>query len=151
MPIELVPQLYSAFNARDAVALVELAHPEIVWDAPTAALAGREGPYRGHQGLRDYLEDVGAFWDEMRATPIQVRIRDEEIFIIGRLYARGARVGIRDLPVAWSWTLRERRFVSGKVHEDPRRAALEAGWLRQTAPRPPGGGPSSRFVPRRAG
>lgn len=137
MPIELIPRLFLAFNARDEAELTELSDPEIVWDAPTAALAGREGPYRGHAGLRDYIEDVGKLWDEMRATPIQVRMRGEDVFVVGRLYARGSELGIRDLPVAWSIRLRNRLFIYGEVHEDPRRAALEAGWLRATGWRTP--------------
>ena len=137
MPIELIPNLFDAFNDRDEERLRELADPEFVWDAPTAAMAGREGPYRGHEGLHDYLEDVGKLWEEMKATPIQVRMRDEEVFVVGRLYARGMNLGIRDLPVAWSRTLRTRRCVAGAVHADPRRAALAAGWLRPTGWRTP--------------
>ena len=137
MAIDLIPSLFNAFNARDEERLRELADPEFVWDAPTAALAGRDGPYRGYAGLREYLEDVDKLWDEMKATPIQVRMRGDDIFVVGRLYARGMSLGIRDLPVAWSLTARDRRFVSGRVHEDPRRAALAAGWLRPTGWRTP--------------
>ena len=137
MPIQLIPRLFTAFNERDEEALFELADPEIVWDAPTAALAGRDGPYRGLSGLHDYLEDVDMLWEELRATPIQVRMRGEEIFAVGRLYARGSKLGIRDLPVAWSLILRDRRFLMGQVHEDPRRAALQAGWLMPAEERRP--------------
>jgi len=137
MSTDLIPRLFEAFNARDEGALMELADPEVVWDAPTAALAGREGPYRGHAGLRDYLADVDALWTEMRATPIQVRMRRDEGFVVGRLYARGRNLGIRDLPVAWSLRIRDGRLVYGTVHEDPRRAALAAGWLRPTGWRTP--------------
>ena len=137
MPIALIPSLFEAFNDRDEERLRELADPEFVWNAPTAALAGRKGPYTGYAGLRDYLTDVESLWDEMKATPIQVRMRGDDVFVVGRLYARGMELGIRDLPVAWSLTLRERRFVAGQVHEDPRRAALAAGWLRPTGWRTP--------------
>ena len=137
MPIELIPSLFEAFNDRDEERLQELTDPEIVWDAPTAAMAGRDGPYRGHKGLHLYLNDVDSLWEEMRATPIQVRMRGEDIFAVGRLYARGRNLGIRDLPVAWSLTLVNRRFTHGAVHEDPRRAALAAGWLRPTGWRTP--------------
>jgi ketosteroid isomerase-like protein len=132
MPIELIPNLFDAFNSRDEEMLKILTHPDIIWDAPTAAISGREGPYRGYTGMREYLDDVGSLWDEMRATPIQVRMRGEDVFVVGRLYARGTRLGIRDLPVAWTLRLRDRRVVYGEVHEDPRRAALAAGWLRPT-------------------
>jgi ketosteroid isomerase-like protein len=137
MPIALIPRLFTAFNSRDEEALRKLMSPEIVWDAPTAALAGRDGPYRGYEGLRNYLDDVDRLWEEMRATPIQVRMRGEEIFAVGRLYARGNELGIRDLPVAWTWLLRDRRFIAGTVHEDPRRTALEAGWLKPPERRQP--------------
>ena len=137
MPIQLIPSLFDAFNARDEERLMELVDPEFVWDAPTAAMAGREGPYRGYRGLRDYLDDVDKLWEEMRATPIQVRMRGGDVFVVGRLYARGRTLGIRDLPVAWSLKFEERRFIYGEVHEDPRRAALAAGWLRPTGWRTP--------------
>lgn len=137
MPIELTPSLFEAFNERNEERLKELTDPEIVWNAPTGAMAGREGPYRGHAGLRDYLDDVETLWAEMKATPVQVRMRGEEVFVVGRLYARSSSLGIRDLPVAWSLKLRNRRFVYGEVHEDPRRAALAAGWLRPTGWRTP--------------
>ena len=134
MPIELIPKLYAALNQRDEGALVPMWDPDLAWISPTAGLAGRDGPYRGHQGLREYLDDVDRFWDEMRSTPSQVRMRGQEVFVLGRLYARGTALGIRDLPVAWTWVLRDRRIVRGQVHEDPGRAALEAGWL---GPEPP--------------
>ena len=137
MPIELIPGLFDAFNARDEATLIEASEPDVVWDAPTAAMAGRVGPYRGHAGLREYLTDVEALWTEMKATPVQVRMRGEDVFVVGRLYARGRNRGIRDLPVAWSLTMRDRRLVYGTVHEDPRRAALAAGWLRPTGWRTP--------------
>jgi hypothetical protein len=137
MPIELIPSLFEAFNARDEEKLRDLSDPEIVWAAPTAALAGREGPYRGHAGMHDYLEDVARLWEEMKATPRQVRMRGEDVFVVGRLYARGTSLGIRDLPVAWSLKLHDRHFIYGEVHEDPRRAALAAGWLKPTGWRTP--------------
>jgi ketosteroid isomerase-like protein len=137
MPITLIPSLFEAFNNRDEALLMRLADPDIVWDAPTAAMAGREGPYCGHDGLRDYLDDIDRLWEEMRATPVQVRMRGADVFVVGRLYARGRNLGIRDLPVAWSLTVASERCTYGVVHEDPRRAALAAGWLRPTGWRTP--------------
>lgn len=137
MSIELIPSLFEAFNARNEEALRELSDPDFVWDAPTAGMAGRDGPYRGYAGLHDYLDDVAMLWEEMRATPIQVRMRGDDVFVVGRLYARGTKLGIRDLPVAWSLRVRNRLFVHGEVHEDPRRAALAAGWLKPTGWRTP--------------
>ena len=137
MPITLIPSLFEAFNAREMEQLREFTDPEIVWNAPTAKMAGREGPYRGHSGLEDYLDDLDSLWDEMKATPVQVRMRGDDVFVVGRLYARGSELGIRDLPVAWTLTLRDRRCVYGEVHEDPRRAALAAGWLKPTGWRTP--------------
>ena len=138
MSIDLVRRLYDAFNARDVAALRDLCHPEVELYALTASLAGREGPYRGHDGVVAYLGDVGRVWEEMEATPRQVRMHGDEIFIIGRLYARSPALGVRDLPVAWTWSLRDGRFFRGEVHEDPRRAALRAGWLSPPEPSRPG-------------
>jgi hypothetical protein len=59
-----------AFNARDADALVALAHPRIVF-RPTA-LAGHRRVYHGHAGLRRWVADLAAL-------PLDVQLQVREI------------------------------------------------------------------------
>ena len=113
---ELVERLYGAFNRRDVDAVLSLAHPDVEFRPGTAEFAGRSAPYRGHDGLRLYFQDVGALWEELLVTPQLVRSHVEVILVAGRVYARGRRHGIRDLPAAWIWRLQGGRLREGTVY-----------------------------------
>lgn len=119
----LVQRLYECFNRRDRAGIVELCdegmelHPMV-----TAEAVGRDAPYRGPTGLSDYLADVSDVWEELRITPSEVERRGDRLLVRGRVYARSRELGIRDVPVAWIWEVRDGRFVRGEVFPDPEQA-----------------------------
>jgi serine phosphatase RsbU (regulator of sigma subunit)/ketosteroid isomerase-like protein len=120
---ELVERLYGAFNQRDAEAIVELCDERLeFFPIGTAEEIGRTAPYTGPEGLREYLEDVEQAWDELLITPKVVERRGGSLLVRGRAYARGRRLGIRDMPVAWIWDLADGRFTRGEVFRDPEEA-----------------------------
>ena len=130
---DIVRQAFDAFSRRDAGALIALADPDIVFRPPTGRLAGREDPYRGHEGLRAYLADVGRVWQELRSEPDEYIELGDRVLCTGRVYAWG--VGrVVDAPAGWLWRLRDRRLVEGTVYET-RRAAYEAAGLPWPPPR----------------
>ena len=56
---ELVERLYSAFNHRNTEGIVEICHEEMeFFPYETAGQVGREAPYVGREGLREYLADA---------------------------------------------------------------------------------------------
>lgn len=118
----LVGRLFHAFNQRDAETIVALCSNEMEFVAVTAEEAGRQSPYSGSQGLRDYLADVERIWEELLITPSRVERRDDQLLVIGRVYVRSRELGIRDMPVAWIWRLRDGLFVRGEVFTDPEAA-----------------------------
>jgi len=118
-PEALIGRLFHAFNQRDAETIVALCSEQMEFVAVTAEEAGRESPYRGRDGLRDYLADVEQIWEELLITPSQVERRGERLLVVGRVYVRSRELGIRDMPVAWIWVLREGSFVRGEVFVDP--------------------------------
>jgi ketosteroid isomerase-like protein len=118
----LVGRLFSAFNQRDAAAIVELCSPQMEFYAVTAEEAGRAAPYVGPDGLHDYLTDVERIWEELLITPSRVEARGDCLLVLGRVYVRSRELGIRDMPVAWIWWLREGLFVRGEVFADPENA-----------------------------
>jgi uncharacterized protein len=124
---EIVRRAFDAFARRDVPALLALADPEIVFLPATARVAGREGGYRGHDGLREYLADVARTWQELRSDPDEYIELDDLVVCTGRVYAWG--VGrVIDAPAGWLWRLRDGRLVEGRVF-DSRRAALAAAGL----------------------
>jgi uncharacterized protein len=127
--VEIVRRAFDAFSRRDAAALAELIDPDFEWVSPTARVAGRSGPYRGEQGLRDYLADVAGVWQELRSEPEEFREVGDRVVVVGRIYAWG--VGrVIDAPAGWVWRLRDGRIVEGRVY-DSRRGALEAVGIRE--------------------
>jgi len=87
--------------------------------AVTGKEVGRTEPYRGREGMRQYLADVERVWEELRVTPSTVQQDGERLLVVGRVYVRSRELGIRDLPAGWVWRLRDGRFVRGEVFADP--------------------------------
>jgi ketosteroid isomerase-like protein len=120
----LVERLFDAFNRRDPEGIVAVCDEEMEFFSVTAEEAGRTNPYVGPTGLHDYLDDVAKLWEELLITPMEVEYQGERLLVRGRVYARSRELGIRDIPVAWIWEVREGRFVRGEVFADPEEAAL---------------------------
>ncbi len=122
-PQALVRRLYECFNLRDEAGIFELCDDSMeFFPVVTAEAVGRDAPYSGPAGLRDYLADVAQIWEELQITPSEVEVRGEVLLVRGRVYARSRELGIRDVPVAWIWRLRDGRFVRGEVFPDPEQA-----------------------------
>jgi serine phosphatase RsbU (regulator of sigma subunit)/ketosteroid isomerase-like protein len=118
-----VERLYKSFNRRDEAGIVELCDEEMeFFPIPTAEALGRAAPYAGRAGLHEYLEDVAQVWEELLITPSELDRRGASLLVRGRVYARSRGLGIRDMPTAWIWELRDGRFVRGEVFPDPEQA-----------------------------
>jgi ketosteroid isomerase-like protein len=121
---EIVRRVFAAFSRRDVDGLLALCDPEIVFVPPTGRLAGRDEPYRGHEGLRTYLSDVARVWQELRSEPDEYIEIDDRVLCTGRVYAWGLGRVI-DAPAGWVWRLRDGLVIEGHIYET-RRAAYEA-------------------------
>lgn len=121
--LALIERLYQCFNRRDVECIDELCDDSMAFfPVVTAEAVGREAPYKGPGGLRDYLADVIEVWDELQIFPGEVEARGDTLLVNGRVYARSRELGIRDVPVAWIWQVRDGRFVRGEVFPDPEQA-----------------------------
>ncbi|HET7418212.1 MAG TPA: SpoIIE family protein phosphatase [Solirubrobacterales bacterium] len=120
---ELVERLYAAFNRRDPAEITELCDEAMeFFPIGTAEAVGRSGPYVGPAGLQEYLLDIEKAWDELLITPKVTERRGGSLLVRGRVYARSRALGIRDVPVAWIWDLRDGVVVRGEVFPDPEEA-----------------------------
>jgi ketosteroid isomerase-like protein len=116
---ELVERLFDAFNRRDEAEIVGLCDESMEFYAVTAEEVGRSDPYTGPEGLRDYLRDVATVWEELLITPSEVEQRGDSLLVRGRVFLRSRAFGIRDMPGAWIWDMRDGRFIRGQVFIDP--------------------------------
>lgn len=120
---DLVERLYAAFNRRDLEEITELCDEGMgFFPAGTAQEIGREAPYVGPDGLQEYLRDVEQVWDELLINPKTAERHGDSLLVRGRVYARSRPLGIRDVPVAWIWELRDGVFTRGEVFPDPEEA-----------------------------
>jgi ketosteroid isomerase-like protein len=124
--VEIVRQVFAAFERRDAGALVALCDEKCLFEPVTAQIAGGDG-YRGHEGMRRYLSDVATVWQELRPEPTTFHeVGADTVVATGRIYAWG--VGrVIDSPAGWLWRLRDGRIVYGRVFDTARGALREAG------------------------
>jgi len=86
-----------AFNRRDADALIAVSDPDIEWQP--SVLVGSRRTYRGHEGLRRWVEDLRGAVIQHRSEVRSVTVLDEhrfavvcDVFIDGEFATAGAMV-----------------------------------------------------------
>ena len=113
--LDVVKAVFAAFAERDLERVLELAAPEIEFIAVTSDYAGRTGPYRGHDGIREYFRDMAEVWDELRLTPTDYRIVGEQVLVTGRVSARSpARVVSGS--TGWLWRVRSGKVIRARAY-----------------------------------
>jgi ketosteroid isomerase-like protein len=126
--LDVARRAFEAFADRDLTALVANMAGDVEFLPVTANIATGGMPYRGHDGIRQYLEDVGRLWQELRVFPEEIRaLSDSVVVALGRIHARGGGM-ILDRPTGWVWVMRDGKIVSGRVcatHEEALDAAAE--------------------------
>ena len=131
--VELVRQMFGAAGrAINLGALDELYRflaSDVEWVPINAALEGTR--YRGHDGVRQWIEDMNRDWDFFEARPVEVRdLGDERLLALGTWRARGRSSGLEldSQPAAWLLQLRGGKAVRMQTFTD-RAKALEAAGL----------------------
>lgn len=125
--VEIVQQLMAAFERRDVEGFVALCARDIVFEPQTAQIAAAGEPYRGHAGIRRYMEDVAQIWQELRPVPDVYFERDNGVIVAtGRVYAWGAGRVI-DSPAGWLWRVQDGLIVYGRTFGSATGALAAAG------------------------
>ena len=115
----LIRRAYRAFAERDLETLVSLASPQIEVSTVTGLLAGREEPYRGHEGIAEYLRDTEGVWKRLELFPREFHaLDDERMMVFGRVRAWHER-GFLDSANAWLWTVGEGKVTAVQVFANP--------------------------------
>ena len=110
--IEIVRAIYTAFARRDIDGMLEFLAPDCELHLEgTARAAGREGPYRGHDGMRDYFADVERLWDELVLHAEDYRAVPGSVIVIGHITGHKQGLDVRRASV-WTWRVVNGRAVS---------------------------------------
>src|SRR5690242_4107238 len=124
--VEVAKRAFEAFAQRDVDAVVEVMDEEIEFLPVTANLTTGGVPYRGHEGMARYMEDVARVWDELRVYPSEYRDLGGTVVALGRIHGRGGGM-IIDRPTGWVWRFRDGKIVFGRVYASQEEALKAAG------------------------
>ena len=115
--VDVVRAIYAAFAARDVEGVLDFISPDCeIHLVGTASAAGRRGPYRGHDGLRQYFADVERVWRELEVHASDYRTVPGSVVVMGTVSGNTGRERIRRR-VMWSWRLRDARAVLVRVSD----------------------------------
>ena len=120
--------MFAAFAERDLDALVALMDPDVDFLPVTANLTTGGVPYRGHDGIARYMEDVARVWPELRLFPQELRdgAGGDCVLVLGRVVARGGGM-ILDRPTGWVFLLRDGKIARLRVYGTHGEAVEAAG------------------------
>jgi ketosteroid isomerase-like protein len=104
--IDVVRAIYAAFAARDLdAALAFVAADCVIHLEGTARRVGREEPYIGHDGMRQYFADVERYWDELAVHAEDFRVIPGSVIVMGHVTGVAAGEAIRRSAI-WTWRVR---------------------------------------------
>ncbi|HXV04089.1 MAG TPA: nuclear transport factor 2 family protein [Gaiellaceae bacterium] len=125
-PEQSVRRLAEAINRRDADAAVEVCHPEIEF-LSVLAVSGRA--FLGHDGIREYFEDISSAWDEWRVEVHRVApAADGRVVIVMTMHMRGKESGAPlSQRTGHVWTLKDGKLLRNQPFRNPDDALREVG------------------------
>ena len=125
--VEIVRAAIDAVARQDLTRLIELADPEVEWHSFLAQL-GEGGVYRGHDGLRQYVEDLRDAWEFLRTDVDDFLAVGAVVVVVGRLRYRGKGSGVETESAAGYVTrFRDGRLVYMRAFRDPEEALMALG------------------------
>jgi ketosteroid isomerase-like protein len=123
--LDLIKEGVAALNRRDTAGMLATLHPEVRLEPLKAVLEGTV--YEGHQGLRDWLEEVAEDWESQDVEMHQIQeLESGEVLLEARLHIRyrGSGLDVEELG-AWLCEFRDGLVSRIRFYSD-REAALAA-------------------------
>ncbi|HEX2466863.1 MAG TPA: nuclear transport factor 2 family protein [Solirubrobacterales bacterium] len=118
--------LADAINRRDPEAAVAACDPQIQF-LSVLAVSGRA--YSGHDGIRQYFEDIASAWEEWRVEVHRVASApDGRVAIVMTMHMRGRGSGAAlSERTGHVWTLRDSKLLRNQPFREPEQALREVG------------------------
>ena len=116
----VVERLFEAFSRRELGSVLSLMHPEIVFQPLTAEVSQAGEPYRGHSGIRRYMEDVERYWEQLSVHPTQIRAAGRAVVALGNVSGCGAGGSFANAPTTWVVKFREGMVSQVQIFSDAR-------------------------------
>ena len=122
--VELARATFAAFNRRDVEAYLQAFAPDAEW---WPLRSSTEGPYRGRDGIRAWVNDTAQTFDRFQVELEDVRECDDAALVFGRLTVKGRESGaIVETSIAWVFRFVEDKVIWAKSYSDRDEALAEA-------------------------
>ena len=92
--VEVFERAVVAFNARDVDGFVECVAPNVEWLPVMGAVEGG-GSFRGHEGVRAYMQGLRDAWEKLDISIDGLRDVGERVLLLGHMTGRGEGSGIQ--------------------------------------------------------
>jgi ketosteroid isomerase-like protein len=127
--VEAFKRGVEAINRRDWDALLEILDPNVEWyPASLTPWAGGAAVSRGHEGVRQWFEDVGEVFPELRTEFPDIRDLGDRVVALGRNRTRGEASGAETTaPTAYIIEFEDRKAMRVWSYLDHQQALEAAG------------------------
>jgi ketosteroid isomerase-like protein len=117
---QVVELLFDAFSRRALADALWLLDPEIVFEPMTAIVTQAGEPYRGHEGIKRYMQDVEAHWERLALRPGHIRVAGNAAVVLGTVSGQGPAGSFEDVPTTWILKFHNGRVVRAQIFSDAR-------------------------------
>jgi ketosteroid isomerase-like protein len=125
--VEVVRQLFDAFNSGDLELILTLTHPEFEAEVPPS-LSAEPDTYRGHDGMRRYWDSFQDAMQEIHFESERFWVAGETVVVAVRITAKGRRTAIAvEQQTAGVWTIRDGKALRAHVYASASEALGAAG------------------------
>jgi ketosteroid isomerase-like protein len=127
--VEVARRVLDALGARDASALIDLSDPAVEWHS-FFAVGEAQGMYRGHDGVRRFMNDlIDAFDVGFAEVDDALGVGDIAV-LVGRIRYRGRESGMESATEAgWVFKFRSGKVLRFRAFTEPERALEVVGLL----------------------
>jgi ketosteroid isomerase-like protein len=130
MSAENVEQLRRGYERfiRTGEPLEENMAPDFVWDMSTFRGWPERKYYEGVDGMREFIADWTAAWDEWRLEVVELKDADDAVVAILHQSGRSKTTGlVVDMDFAQVWTFEGSKMTRMRMYADPHEAFRAVG------------------------
>jgi uncharacterized protein len=130
--VESARMAYEAWNRRELQSVLDLFHPDVVWEENLQVFPGMDRIYRGHEGFLKWDRDAfSEVWESIAVEPLEFIDAGDHVVVLTRLFGRGVGSGVNvDMATCNVLTFRDGKVARRRLYAD-RADALEAAGLEE--------------------
>ena len=116
--VELVREGFARWNEGDYEFFLQSTAPDVELLSRFGSLTGE--PYRGHQGVREWLADIQQSFDRFDLWLDEARDLGDEVLALGGIHmrARGSGLDMNE-PMGWVFEVRDGRVARMRFYAHP--------------------------------